>query len=120
MSVPPLTPHQSQYYAWLLTHRVGGDSVEFLASIVKDRWGNPVINPEYNVAERWPNLTLKKIPKMVLARREWGHDDYRLNVANLSMAQPEPEAPSPRPAPKVRGRKATVTRDLFGAGGEDA
>lgn len=39
-------------------------------------------------AERWPNLTLKKIPKMVLARCEWGRDDYSLNVANLPMSQP--------------------------------
>lgn len=38
-------------------------------------------------AERWPNLTLKKIPKMVLARCEWGHDDYSLNVANLPMTE---------------------------------
>ncbi len=48
-------------------------------------------------SERWPNLTLKKIPKMVLARCEWGHDDYSLNVANLPMAQiekPEPVAAS--------------------------
>lgn len=129
--------------------------------IVNDRWGNPVINPEYNPAQlaealaklegftyapsetrwwqhahsserdflfvttqnlsadklqalsdevgneqslmvccaafwgvttaqasqRWPNLTLKKIPNMVLARCEWGHDDYSLNVENLPMAQ---------------------------------
>ena len=41
-------------------------------------------------AERWPNLTLKKIPKMVLARCEWGHDDYSLNVANLPIAKPDP------------------------------
>jgi adenine-specific DNA-methyltransferase len=40
-------------------------------------------------SERWPNLTLKKIPKMVLSRCEWGHDDYSLNVANLPMAQIE-------------------------------
>ena len=40
-------------------------------------------------AERFPNLSLKKIPKMVLARCEWGHDDYSLNVANLPMAEPE-------------------------------
>jgi adenine-specific DNA-methyltransferase len=44
-------------------------------------------------AERWPNLTLKKIPKMVLSRCEWGHDDYSLNVANLPMAAPSPPAP---------------------------
>ena len=164
--------------------------------IVNDRWGNPVINPEYNAAqlaealaklegfayapsetrwwqhghsseldfiyvttqnlsaeqlqalsdevgqeqsllvccsafhgvtatrasERWPNLTLKKIPKMVLARCEWGHDDYSLNVANLPMAAPE--APlSPALSREGRGRKsreAALTADLFGDGGEAA
>jgi adenine-specific DNA-methyltransferase len=35
------------------------------------------------------NLTLKKIPKMVLTKCEWGHDDYSLNVENLPMAQAE-------------------------------
>jgi adenine-specific DNA-methyltransferase len=45
-------------------------------------------------SERWPNLTLKKIPKMVLARCEWGHDDYSLNVANLPMAQVEKHMPA--------------------------
>ncbi|AXF85575.1 Modification methylase MboII [Ephemeroptericola cinctiostellae] len=39
---------------------------------------------------RFPNLSLKKIPKMVLSRCEWGHDDYSLNVANLPMAEPTP------------------------------
>lgn len=148
----------------------GGFRYHYLAPslIVNDRWGNPVINPEYNAAhlaealcklegftyapsevhwwqhghsserdfiyvttqnlsaeqlqalsdevgsdqsllvccsafrgvtaakaaERWPNLTLKKIPKMVLARCEWGHDDYSLNVANLPMAKPDPEEPA--------------------------
>lgn len=143
--------------------------------IIDDRWGNPVINPEYNagqlaealcklegftyapseaqwwqhgysserdflyvttqnlsaeqlqalsdevgpeqsllvccsafhgvtaakVAERWPNLTLKKIPKMVLARCEWGHDDYSLNVANLPMAA-EPVAESAAKTSKTK------------------
>jgi adenine-specific DNA-methyltransferase len=60
--------------------------------------------------ERWANLTLKKIPKMILARCEWGHDDYSLNVANLPMAQPsdlksfEPE----------KSKKENGTMDLFG------
>jgi adenine-specific DNA-methyltransferase len=76
-------------------------------------------------AERWPNLTLKKIPKMVLARCEWGHDDYSLNVAALPLfsgplAQPAPQAPSPRPSPGGRGRKAAGTADLFGDGWEEA
>lgn len=39
---------------------------------------------------RWSNLTLKKIPKVVLSRCEWDHDDYSLNVQNLPLAKPEP------------------------------
>ena len=156
--------------------------------IINDRWGNPVINPEYNAAqlaealaklegftyapsevhwwqhghsserdfiyvttqnlsadqlqalaeevgsdrsllvccsafrgvtsakasERWPNLTLKKIPKMVLARCEWGHDDYSLNVANLPMAKPDPVATS---AAAEINKKAKSRRMPTGQGG---
>jgi adenine-specific DNA-methyltransferase len=39
-------------------------------------------------AERYPNLTVKKIPKAVLHRCEWGHDDYSLEVENLPKAPP--------------------------------
>jgi adenine-specific DNA-methyltransferase len=41
-------------------------------------------------AERYPNLTVKKIPKQVLSRCEWGHDDYSLKVENLRKAPPPP------------------------------
>ena len=168
--------------------------------IVNDRWGNPVINPEYNAAqlsealaklegfvyapsetrwwqhghsserdfiyvttqnlsagqlqalsdevgreqsllvwcsafhgitadqaaERWPNLTPKKIPKAVLTRCEWGHDDYSLNVANLPMAEPSPPAPLPvlQTAIAGEGRKGSRVKntgaDLFGEVKEDA
>ena len=33
---PQLTPHQSQYFAWLLTRRAASDSVESLASTLVD------------------------------------------------------------------------------------
>jgi adenine-specific DNA-methyltransferase len=47
-----------------------------------------------NSADRFANLTLKKIPKMVLSKCEWGHDDYSLNVENLPMQQkPKVERP---------------------------
>jgi adenine-specific DNA-methyltransferase len=172
--------------------------------IINDRWGNPVINPEYNAAQlaealaklegfsyspsetqwwqhghsserdfiyvttqnlsaeqlqalsdevgsdqsllvccaafhgitaaqaaaRWPNLTLKKIPKMVLARCEWGHDDYSLNVANLPLAAPSassassgssaPVADAGPAAGKKGARRDKLTVDLFGdSTGED-
>ena len=59
-------------------------------------------------AERWPNLTLKKIPKAVLSNCEWGHDDYSLNVTNLPMAQPESTAAE---AGSGRARVARASRN---------
>ena len=40
--------------------------------------------------EHYPNLEIKKIPKTVLAKCEWGHDDYSLKVENLPKAPPKP------------------------------
>lgn len=34
-------------------------------------------------ADRWSNLTVKKIPRAVQHKCEWGHDDYSLKVENL-------------------------------------
>ena len=39
-------------------------------------------------ADRYPTLTVKKIPKQVLSRSEWGHDDYSLRLENLPKAPP--------------------------------
>jgi len=41
-------------------------------------------------SDDYPNLTVKKIPKHVLSRCEWGHDDYSLKVENLPKAPPKP------------------------------
>jgi adenine-specific DNA-methyltransferase len=69
-------------------------------------------------ADAFPNLTIKKIPSAVLAKCEWGHDDYSLNVANLPKGAPPPE---PIPAevaqastPKqARRRTAAAQPSLF-------
>jgi adenine-specific DNA-methyltransferase len=42
-----------------------------------------------NGADAYPNLTVKKIPRQVLSRCEWGHDDYSLQVENLPQKPPE-------------------------------
>lgn len=71
-------------------------------------------------SERWPNLTLKKIPKMVLSRCEWGHDDYSLNVANLPMAQVKKQVPAagsaaPKAKKSASARAANIDQGgLFG------
>lgn len=56
--------------------------------------------------ERFPNLTIKKIPKMVLERCEWGHDDYSLNIANLPIAEPDISPPTQPP----KKTKKTTTK----------
>ena len=68
-------------------------------------------------AERWPNLTLKKIPKMVLARCEWGRDDYSLNVANLPMAKADPIEPSSGVEPTKKSKSKKVAPASLNQGG---
>ena len=40
---------------------------------------------------RYPNMTLKKIPKMLLGRCEFGKEDYSLNIINMSAEEDEDE-----------------------------
>ena len=58
-----------------LNDEVGGDRT--LLVLCKSFGGKP---------ERWPQLTVKKIPKTVLSKCEWAHDDYSLEIENLPKA----------------------------------
>ncbi|MFZ4622882.1 MAG: site-specific DNA-methyltransferase [Rhodoferax sp.] len=99
-------------FIYVTTQTLGPEQLEALSHEVGTDPGDPrsllVCCGAYRgvaaaqAAKAWPNLTLKKIPKMVKDRCEWGHDDYSLNVANLPMAQK-----------KVAGTPAQD--DLFGA-----
>src|SRR5437660_10415575 len=61
---------------------------------------------------QFPNLTIKKIPKMVLNRCEWDRDDYSLEIRNLPHTTPEPEQ---APQSRANGRKKHEdgSMDLF-------
>lgn len=69
-----------------------------------------------NVAD-FPNLTLKKIPKSVLAKCEWGKDDYSLEIKELKPAEPEPEVAA-SPPPRRRRRHADDQPMLFAMEGD--
>ncbi len=61
--------------------------------------------------ESLPNLTIKKIPQAVLARCEWGRDDYSMNVEALQI--------EPLEVGEVADIEAVsnpVQADLFGKG----
>jgi adenine-specific DNA-methyltransferase len=67
-------------------------------------------------ADAFPNLTVKKIPSAVLAKCEWGHDDYSLNVANLPKAAPPLEvvtADSEQTLTPKQARRRAAQPNLF-------
>jgi adenine-specific DNA-methyltransferase len=67
-------------------------------------------------ADAFPNLTVKKIPSAVLAKCEWGHDDYSLNVANLPKATPPVEvapADSEQTLTPKQARRRAAQPNLF-------
>ncbi|MBS1984509.1 MAG: site-specific DNA-methyltransferase [Bdellovibrionales bacterium] len=68
-------------------------------------------------ADAFANLSLKKIPHSVLAKCEWGKDDYSLNIQNLPSAPVlEPAPPEPAPvAPSRRGRTPRTVAPSAGA-----
>lgn len=63
-------------------------------------------------ADKFANLTVKKIPRAVRDRCEFGKDDYSLNVASLGQAEPSPPPAAPVPSP-ARKAKDTKTIDMF-------
>jgi adenine-specific DNA-methyltransferase len=67
---------------------------------------------------QFPNLTIKKIPKMVLHRCEWGRDDYSLEIKNLPEAPPPPD-PGPVTPTNRRRKTANGSMNLFEAAAEE-
>ena len=61
---------------------------------------------------KFENLTVKKIPKQVLKKCEWGHDDYSLEIKNL------PVRPEQICSDDANGGKEEVRQSLrrFGKG----
>ncbi len=115
-------------FIYVTTQNLSSEQLQELANELHDAQGNElsllVCCSAYHgitaaqADSRWPNLTIKKIPKMVLSRCEWGHDDYSLNVANLPLAETQDEIaeePVSKAKPVTRKKKAdtSATPDLF-------
>ena len=65
---------------------------------------------------QFSNLNIKKIPKAVLKKCEWDHDDYSLEIQNLPKAPPELEEPTEDTPAKPRrkfGKNNPVQATLF-------
>lgn len=80
-------------FIYVTTQHLTAEQLQYLSDEVGPQRSLLVLCTAFKgKAERWPNLTVKKIPMAVLKRCEWGRDDYSLNVENLpAAAQPAPE-----------------------------
>jgi adenine-specific DNA-methyltransferase len=68
-------------------------------------------------ADKYPNITIKKIPKMLLGRCEFGKEDYSLNIVSLPRENDEPNfvptGPIASNTAKAKKKKENATADLF-------
>jgi adenine-specific DNA-methyltransferase len=68
-------------------------------------------------ADKYSNITIKKIPKMLLGRCEFGKEDYSLNIVNLPRENDEPNfvptGPIASNTANATTKKKNATADLF-------
>lgn len=77
-------------FIYVTTAQLGPEQLAELSDEVGPERSLLVLCPAFRgKSDRHPNLTVKKIPKQVLSRCEWGHDDYSLQVENLPKAPPK-------------------------------
>lgn len=114
-------------FIYVTTQSLTYDALKRLSEDVGRKRTLLVCCKAYNAKDdAFDNLTLRKIPQVVLKKCEWGRDDYSLKIAKVAPpeevaapAQPEPEAEAASAKPAKRTRKprkkldADTTPDMF-------
>ncbi len=91
------------------------DWVSFLHSFL-ELSNYPILQNKGKVSalEAFDNLALRKIPKAVLRKCEWGPDDYSLEIPDLPPAPTGEEPDAPHPVTQTeRRKKAPAAPTLF-------
>ena len=84
--------HSTEHdFIYVTTNYLKTEHLQALSELVGDERTLLICCKGFKSESKFTNLTVKKIPKAVLDRCEYGHDDYSLNVKNLPMAEQEPE-----------------------------
>lgn len=68
-------------FIYVTTQNLSPDQLRFISEQVGPERTLLICCGAFRGKPAFPNLTVKKIPQAVLARCEWGRDDYSLNVA---------------------------------------
>ena len=78
-------------FIYVTTQTLNPDQLEQLSEEVGlDRTLLVLCSAFRGKTDKFPSLTVRKIPRQVLDRCEWGHDDYSLKVENLLQAPAKP------------------------------
>ncbi|WP_316980118.1 site-specific DNA-methyltransferase [Shumkonia mesophila] len=78
-------------FIYVTTQTLGSDQLQQLSDEVGSDRSLLVLCAAFRgAADRWPNLTVKKIPNHIRSRCEWGQDDYSLRIENLPKAPTKP------------------------------
>ena len=102
-------------FIYVTTQTLSREQLQQLSEEVGEERTLLVVCKAFTGKGAFPNLTVKKIPRAVMSKCEWGKDDYSLAIS--AMAPPTPAEESVEPMPVLRGaRKAKATEpDLFGS-----
>jgi adenine-specific DNA-methyltransferase len=78
-------------FIYITTQTLTREQLQKLSDEVGDNRSLLVCCSAFRVKDlsQFPNLTVKKIPKIVLNRCEWGRDDYSLEIRDLPSPPPE-------------------------------
>jgi len=97
-------------FIYVTTANLNHEQLQQLSDEVGSERSLLVLCTAFRGRGEYANLTVKKIPKQVLSRCEWGHDDYSLRVENLPKAPPPPQQ-----VEKTKGHSAanSVQSGLF-------
>ena len=84
--------HSTEHdFIYVTTQHLRHDQLQQLSEEVGEQRSLLVMCAAFRAQiDQFPNLTVKKLPKAVLNRCEWGCDDYSLQVENLPQAPPKP------------------------------
>ncbi len=98
-------------FIYVTTQTLTRDQLQKLSDEVAENRSLLVCCSAFRIKDvsQFPNLTIKKIPKMVLNRCEWGRDDYSLEIKDLpeAFAPPEPASITP-----TKGRRKTTNGSM--------
>ncbi|SIQ88037.1 site-specific DNA-methyltransferase [Aquipseudomonas alcaligenes] len=101
-------------FIYVTTSSLTFDQLKALSDEVGDERSLLVCCMAYEAAgDNLMNLTLKKIPRVVLDRCEWGKDDYSLKVAALPLQDEEPEEADATPNESKKNKASVAQTSLF-------